>query len=136
MVEKANFSTRRSTRNRKCPAKFDNSDNESGGVSDSNLEKISSDKETSDRSEFEDSESECNADEEGQEEEMSGEDSESEEQSEKEQNDTEEGSEAVGSVGNMLEGLAPVIIQSSSKKLLQCPKCDKKFDRIGKSKLA
>ncbi|PKU45547.1 zinc finger and btb domain-containing protein 41 [Limosa lapponica baueri] len=132
MVEKADFSTRRSMRNRKCPAKFDNSDNESGDASDSNLEKVSSDKETSDRSEFEDSESECNADEEGQEEEMSGEDSDSEEQSEKEQNDTEEGSEAVDSMGNIPEGLAPVIIQSSSKKLLQCPKCDKKFDRIGK----
>ncbi|KFO56502.1 Zinc finger and BTB domain-containing protein 41, partial [Corvus brachyrhynchos] len=134
MVEKASFSTRRSTRSRKCPAKFDTSDNESGDASDSNLEKVSSDKETSERSEFEDSESECNADEDGQEEEVSGEDSESEEQSEKEQNDAEEGSEAVDSMGNIPEGLAPVIIQSSSKKLLQCPKCDKKFDRIGKSK--
>ncbi|NXB61269.1 ZBT41 protein, partial [Struthidea cinerea] len=134
MVEKASFSARRSTRSRKCPAKFDISDNESGDASDSNLEKVSSDKETSERSEFEDSESECNADEDGQEEEMSGEDSESEEQSEKEQNDAEEGSEAVDSMGNIPEGLAPVIIQSSSKKLLQCPKCDKKFDRIGKSK--
>ncbi|NXD90395.1 ZBT41 protein, partial [Chaetorhynchus papuensis] len=132
MVEKASFSTRRSTRSRKCPAKFDTSDNESGDASDSNLEKVSSDKETSERSEFEDSESECNADEDGQEEEMSGEDSESEEQSEKEQNDAEEGSEAVDSMGNIPEGLAPVVIQSSSKKLLQCPKCDKKFDRIGK----
>ncbi|NWT89091.1 ZBT41 protein, partial [Lanius ludovicianus] len=134
MVEKASFSTRRSTRSRKCPTKFDISDNESGDASDSNLEKVSSDKETSERSEFEDSESECNVDEDGQEEEMSGEDSESEEQSEKEQNDAEEGSEAVDSMGNIPEGLAPVIIQSSSKKLLQCPKCDKKFDRIGKSK--
>lgn len=133
MVEKASFSTRRSTRSRKCPAKFGISDNESGDASDSNLEKVSSDKETSERSEFEDSESESNVDEDGQEEEMSGEDSESEEQSEKEQNDAEEGSEAVDSMGNIPEGLAPVIIQSSSKKLLQCPKCDKKFDRIGKS---
>ncbi|XP_076829019.1 zinc finger and BTB domain-containing protein 41 [Brachyhypopomus gauderio] len=32
------------------------------------------------------------------------------------------------------EGLAPVIIQSSSKKTLKCPKCDKTFDRIGKYK--
>lgn len=135
MVEKASFSTRRSMRSRKCPAKFDISDNESGDASDSNLEKVSSDKETSERSEFEDSESECNVDEDGQEEEMSGEDLESEEQSEKEQNDAEEGSEAVDSMGNIPEGLAPVIIQSSSKKLLQCPKCDKKFDRIGKSEL-
>ncbi|XP_031410645.1 zinc finger and BTB domain-containing protein 41-like [Meleagris gallopavo] len=131
MVEKAGFSTRRSTRNRKCPVKFDESDSESDDASDSNLEKVSSDKETSDRSEFEDSGSECNADEEGQEEEMSGEDSDTEEQSEKE-HDTEEGSEVADSVGSIPEGLAPVIIQSSNKKLLQCPKCDKKFDRIGK----
>uniref|UniRef100_A0A8K9UUB1 Zinc finger and BTB domain-containing protein 41 n=1 Tax=Oncorhynchus mykiss TaxID=8022 RepID=A0A8K9UUB1_ONCMY len=30
------------------------------------------------------------------------------------------------------EGLAPVIIQSVSKKTLKCPKCDKTFDRTGK----
>lgn len=30
------------------------------------------------------------------------------------------------------EGLAPVVIQSSNKKTLQCPKCDKTFDRIGR----
>lgn len=30
------------------------------------------------------------------------------------------------------EGLAPVILQSSSKKTLKCPKCDKTFDRIAK----
>ncbi|XP_028329267.1 zinc finger and BTB domain-containing protein 41 isoform X2 [Gouania willdenowi] len=30
------------------------------------------------------------------------------------------------------EGLAPVIIQTSSKKMLKCPKCDKTFDRAGK----
>ncbi|XP_066536634.1 zinc finger and BTB domain-containing protein 41 [Hoplias malabaricus] len=30
------------------------------------------------------------------------------------------------------EGLAPVVIQSSGKKTLQCPKCNKMFDRIGK----
>lgn len=29
------------------------------------------------------------------------------------------------------EGLAPVIILNSSKKILQCPKCDKIFDRAG-----
>uniref|UniRef100_A0A6Q2X7P5 Zinc finger and BTB domain-containing protein 41 n=1 Tax=Esox lucius TaxID=8010 RepID=A0A6Q2X7P5_ESOLU len=30
------------------------------------------------------------------------------------------------------EELVPVIVQSSSKKTLKCPKCDKTFDRIGK----
>lgn len=30
-------------------------------------------------------------------------------------------------------GLAPVIIQTSSKKTLKCPKCDKTFDRAGES---
>ncbi|XP_041658725.1 zinc finger and BTB domain-containing protein 41 [Cheilinus undulatus] len=30
------------------------------------------------------------------------------------------------------EGLAPVIIQTASKKTLKCPKCDKTFDRAGK----
>uniref|UniRef100_A0A3Q2QUL3 Zinc finger and BTB domain-containing protein 41 n=1 Tax=Fundulus heteroclitus TaxID=8078 RepID=A0A3Q2QUL3_FUNHE len=30
------------------------------------------------------------------------------------------------------EGLAPVIIQTSSKKTLKCPKCEKTFDRAGK----
>lgn len=29
------------------------------------------------------------------------------------------------------EGLAPVIIQTSNKKTLKCPKCDKSFDRAG-----
>lgn len=31
------------------------------------------------------------------------------------------------------EGLAPVIIQTSSKKTLKCPKCDKTFDRAGET---
>lgn len=31
------------------------------------------------------------------------------------------------------EGLAPVIIQSSNKKTLKCPKCDKTFDRAGEA---
>ncbi|XP_037643539.1 zinc finger and BTB domain-containing protein 41 [Sebastes umbrosus] len=30
------------------------------------------------------------------------------------------------------EGLAPVIIQTSNKRILKCPKCDKTFDRAGK----
>ncbi|XP_032626784.1 zinc finger and BTB domain-containing protein 41 [Chelonoidis abingdonii] len=133
MIEKADFSTRRSTRNRKCPAKFDNSDNESSDISDSNLDKVHSERDISVKNEREDSGSDCNADEEGQEEEeISDEESDAEEQSKKEHNDTEVSPEPVDSVGNIPEGLTPVIIQSSSKKLLQCPKCDKTFDRTGK----
>ncbi|XP_056600562.1 zinc finger and BTB domain-containing protein 41 [Triplophysa dalaica] len=30
------------------------------------------------------------------------------------------------------DGLAPIMIQSTNKKTLKCPKCDKTFDRIGK----
>uniref|UniRef100_A0A8D0HFN9 Zinc finger and BTB domain-containing protein 41 n=1 Tax=Sphenodon punctatus TaxID=8508 RepID=A0A8D0HFN9_SPHPU len=132
MFEKADFSTRRSTRNRRCPAKFANNDNESGDVSDSNFDKVSSDKEKCDKNEFDHTGSEYNGDEEGQDEEMSGDDTETEEQSEKDHNDAEGSPEPVDLVGNIPEGLAPVIIQSSSKKFLQCPKCNKTFDRAGK----
>ncbi|KAA0718863.1 Zinc finger and BTB domain-containing protein 41 [Triplophysa tibetana] len=30
------------------------------------------------------------------------------------------------------DGLAPIMVQSTNKKTLKCPKCDKTFDRIGK----
>ncbi|XP_027421571.1 zinc finger and BTB domain-containing protein 41 [Bos indicus x Bos taurus] len=133
MLERS-FSTRRSKRNRKCPVKFeDTSDDEqeSGDGSD-NLNQDSFDKEKSDRNDSEDPGSEYNAEEDELEEEMSDEYSDIEEQSEKDQNDAEEEPEAGDSVGSIHEGLTPVIIQNSNKKILQCPKCDKTFDRIGK----
>ncbi|XP_062991136.1 zinc finger and BTB domain-containing protein 41 [Elgaria multicarinata webbii] len=135
MVERPDISTRRSTRNRKCPAKFDQSDNESGDVSDSNLDKATPGKENNEFSnESEDSGSEYNTEEDRQEEDTLEDDTESEEQSEKERD--EDSHETDDLAGNISEGnistYIPVIIQNSSKKCLQCPKCDKTFDRAGK----
>ncbi|XP_068930577.1 zinc finger and BTB domain-containing protein 41 [Petaurus breviceps papuanus] len=138
MLERG-FSARRSTRNRKCPVKFDedsDNENESGEIDTfdkDNLDKVTFDTEKSDKNDSEDAGSEYNADAEAQEEEeMSDEYSEGEEQSDKEHNDAEEEPETADSVGNFHEGLTPVVIQNSNKKMLQCPKCDKTFDRIGK----
>lgn len=50
------------------------------------------------------------------------------------QADGENPGAAAGSSAQSLvypEGLAPIIIASSSKKILQCPKCEKVFDRAG-----
>ncbi|VTJ77353.1 Hypothetical predicted protein [Marmota monax] len=132
MLERS-FSARRSKRNRKCPVKFDDTsddEQESGDGSD-NLNQESFDKEKSDKNDSEDPGSEYNAEEDELEEEMSDEYSDIEEQSEKD-NDAEEEPEADDSVGSIHEGLTPVVIQNSNKKILQCPKCDKTFDRIGK----
>ncbi|XP_007441811.1 zinc finger and BTB domain-containing protein 41-like, partial [Python bivittatus] len=131
MVEKSVISTRRSVRNRKCPAKFDQSDNESGNASDNNLDRIAPSKESS---ESEDSGSEYNTDEDRQEEDTLGDDTESEQHSEKECGG--EIHEPDGPAGNISEDnvstCIPPILQNSSKKCLQCPKCDKTFDRPGK----
>lgn len=134
MVEKSDISTRRSTRNRKCPAKFAPSDNESGDVSDSNLDKVTFGKENNESEESEDSGSEYNTDEDRQDEDTSGDDTESGEESEKEQD--EDSPEPDGLAGDISKGTLsayiPVVIQNSSKKCLQCPKCHKIFDRAGK----
>ncbi|KAK9403977.1 zinc finger and BTB domain-containing protein 41 [Crotalus adamanteus] len=128
MVEKSVISTRRSVRNRKCPAKFDQSDNESGNASDTNLDTIAPSKESN---ESEDSGSEYNTEE--QEEDSLGDDTESEQHSEKECGG--EVHESDSPAGNISEDnhstCIPSILQKSSKKCLQCPKCDKIFDRPG-----
>ncbi|XP_008118195.2 zinc finger and BTB domain-containing protein 41 [Anolis carolinensis] len=131
MVEESEISTRRSMRNRKCPSKFEQSDNESNAASDSNLNTVVVGQEKNESSsESEDSGSKYNTDGDRQEGNTSGDDSKSEEQSEKEPE------EPVGLTGNISEGpiskYIPVIVQNSSKKCLQCPKCDKIFDRAGK----
>lgn len=133
MLERS-LSTRRSKRNRKCPVKLDDTsddEQESGDGSDTlNQERF--EKEKPDGNDSEDPGSEYNAEEDELEEEMSDEYSDLEEQSEAEQRDVEEGPEARDSVASIHAGLAPVVIQNSNKKILQCPKCDKTFDRIGK----
>ncbi|MBN3307146.1 ZBT41 protein, partial [Amia calva] len=123
-------STRRSARTRKCPAKFTKSDNESGSLSDENsLGKAVSDEEKSNPTEVEDSESLCDVEEDGRTEESPVE-TEVELQSDNEEEEQNIDSEVPNP--SYPEGLAPVVIQSASKKTLQCPKCEKTFDRAGK----
>lgn len=133
MVERTEISTRRSMRNRKCPAKFEQSDNESEESSDSCLDKDAPGKENS---ESEDSGSEYNTDDGRKEEDTSGDDTGSEEQSEKEHEEEEDGQEldslAENTSESTLSTYIPLIVQNSNKKCLQCPKCDKTFDRAGK----
>ncbi|XP_063282158.1 zinc finger and BTB domain-containing protein 41 [Pelobates fuscus] len=129
-------STRKSTRKRKCPAKFENGkvrDNESassGGSCNNGQE----------RTDSEESESEMNEegsglqvkDETGNQEngeETSGGDG---GQSGGELGENEDGNVNSDTLGNYPEGLAPIVLQKSSKKELKCPKCGKVFDRVGK----
>ncbi|XP_030063673.1 zinc finger and BTB domain-containing protein 41 [Microcaecilia unicolor] len=125
ILDETEFSMRRSTRNRKGPVKFENSDDEIDADSSNSMDKIESYKDGSDKIDNEDTGSEFNADEE-----TSGDDTQAEEQSDKEQSN--EVNENLDSAQHFPEGLAPVIVQSSSKKILKCPKCDKTFNRRGK----
>ncbi|XP_066235985.1 zinc finger and BTB domain-containing protein 41 isoform X2 [Saccopteryx leptura] len=129
------FSTRRSERSRKCPGQGEDSSSEeepeSGGDGSEPLNPEPFCKDKSDRNDSEDPGSDSNA-EEDELEEMSEEDSDTEEHSDKEHHDAEEEPEAGDAVGSIHEGLTPVVIQNSNKKILQCPKCEKTFDRIGK----
>lgn len=141
MLERGFSARRRSKRNHKFPVKLDDTsddEQESGDGSD-HLMQDRLDKEKSDRNDSEDPGSECNAEENVLEEEMSNEFFDLEEQSDKEQSDAEEEEEEEepetgDSVGSIHVGLSPVIIQINNKKILQCPICDKTFDRIGKER--
>ncbi|XP_043936189.1 zinc finger and BTB domain-containing protein 41 [Protopterus annectens] len=126
--EKTEVFARRSTRARKCPPKFQKSnDNDSVASSTDNLEKSGSEKDEQDK----DSESSGNEDnvEEGVKEESSDEEM---EQSQK--HDEDDDDERVHKVleGNFPEGLTPFLNVIGGKKMLKCPKCDKTFDRVGK----
>lgn len=133
MVERSKTSTRRSMRNRKCPAKFDQSDNES--APESNLDQVPPGKENGDsNNDSESTGNEYNTDEDRQEEDTSGDDTRSEEQNEREPDDSQEPGDLAGNIisEGSLSTYIPVIVQNRTKKSLQCPKCDKTFDRAGK----
>nr|XP_006635010.2 PREDICTED: zinc finger and BTB domain-containing protein 41 [Lepisosteus oculatus]XP_015211177.1 PREDICTED: zinc finger and BTB domain-containing protein 41 [Lepisosteus oculatus]XP_015211178.1 PREDICTED: zinc finger and BTB domain-containing protein 41 [Lepisosteus oculatus]XP_015211179.1 PREDICTED: zinc finger and BTB domain-containing protein 41 [Lepisosteus oculatus] len=122
--------TRRSARTRKCPAKFDQIDNESGSLSDENsLSRVFSEDEKSNPTEMEDSENVSDEEEDAENEESSDE-SGAEHQSNNEEEDQNIDAEVPDH--DYPEGLAPVIIHSANKKTLKCPKCNKTFDRAGK----
>ncbi|XP_063796190.1 zinc finger and BTB domain-containing protein 41 [Pseudophryne corroboree] len=128
--------TRKSTRRRKCPIKFeDKNKGESDSASSSELFKSSQG-----GTDSEDPGSETNDEENGLEEgdqPVQGENGEvgsgrDEGQSSGEQHEPKEMNEDSGTRGNFPDGLAPVVLQKSSKKKLKCPKCEKTFDRVGK----
>ncbi|XP_075688350.1 zinc finger and BTB domain-containing protein 41 [Rhinoderma darwinii] len=134
-IQDPDSSTRKSTRQRKCPAKFEDQEDEESGNSSSG----ESCKSSLDASDTEDSGSEIN-----------DEDNEVEEGDQSVQGETgaevaegnpgpqedldipEERNDNPGSLGNFPDGLAPIVLEKSSKKNLKCPKCEKVFDRVGK----
>uniref|UniRef100_A0A8C1UM84 Zinc finger and BTB domain containing 41 n=1 Tax=Cyprinus carpio TaxID=7962 RepID=A0A8C1UM84_CYPCA len=100
--------TCRSARQRRTPAKFENRESENGPSCLENL-------------------AECADGEKQEEEHVAAEQTEAQEENEP------TCSRAVEVTGHVFpEGLAPVIIQSTNKKTLKCPRCEKTFDRIGK----
>ncbi|XP_075038683.1 zinc finger and BTB domain-containing protein 41 [Mixophyes fleayi] len=127
--------TRKSTRKRKCPIKFEDQDSrESDSVSSSESSKSSQD-----GTDSEDSGSETNEEENGIEEgdqSVQGENGEvasgGDEGQSGEQDEPEERDGNSSILGNFPDGLAPIVLQKSSKKKLKCPKCEKIFDRVGK----
>ncbi|XP_072919607.1 zinc finger and BTB domain-containing protein 41-like [Hemitrygon akajei] len=123
---KIELTRRCSMRTRKCPAKFDSKNIDTTDVSEDECSsKNSSDTENNNNahesleSEDEMEEVEAKLEEMEREEEIQGDD----------ENDSLDAEEIEQ---NIPKELPPVILQTGSKKTLQCPKCDKCFDRIGK----
>ncbi|OCT85282.1 zinc finger and BTB domain-containing protein 41 [Xenopus laevis] len=133
IFEDSDPSTRKSTRRRKCPVKFENGGElESDGVSSNDFSKNSTERTDSGESSNEINEETSGIEDNGQgvdgEEALEG----NNEQSEGEPEETEERNELSGAFDNFPEGLKPVVLQKNGKKVLRCPKCDKVFDRVGK----
>ncbi|KTG31383.1 hypothetical protein cypCar_00005568 [Cyprinus carpio] len=141
--------TRRSAHQRRTPAKFENRESENGPVlSGKPGQKSLKDVATAFEEEEEDDESEEEqqnerSSKEGREETVEeaecadGEKQEEEhvaaEQTEAQEENEPTCSRAVEVTGHVFpEGLAPVIIQSTNKKTLKGPRCEKTFDRIGR----
>ncbi|XP_068096157.1 zinc finger and BTB domain-containing protein 41 [Hyperolius riggenbachi] len=133
----SDLSTRKSTRKRKCPTKFEDREDL---ASDSEASSSESYKSRKNRSDSEESDSEIL--EEGNtvednEPSLEGEDGEEasgvdEGQSIGEREDSEERNENSVMTQNFPDGLAPVVLQNNGKRALKCPKCEKVFDRLGK----
>ncbi|XP_064416039.1 zinc finger and BTB domain-containing protein 41 [Latimeria chalumnae] len=131
--ERIEISSRKSTRSRKCPLKFESSDKECVHMSDdTSLSKSSCDPNKFEALDSEDSESEDNVEDNGPEERTSEEETETLQQNEKDDHPSPVGNEFIHTKGIYSEGLAPVVVQSGNRKKLKCPKCDKTFDRAGK----
>ncbi|CAK6442304.1 unnamed protein product [Pipistrellus nathusii] len=151
VLERGLAAARRPTRSRKFPVKFqDTSEEEEEEEEDEEPESGdgSDPKEEAGATAGNDSEdpgSEGNAEENVPEEEVSSEfcdieeqsdkepsEEEEEEEDEEEEEEDEEEPETGDSGGSLHVELSPVIIQINNRKILQCPMCDKTFDRIGK----
>ncbi|KAM9326861.1 zinc finger and BTB domain-containing protein 41 [Gastrophryne carolinensis] len=128
-------STRKSTRKRKCPTKYEDQEEIENASEGSSSESCRS---SPYRTEDSDSEVQEELDDmEGKEQSVEGEEVEevsagNEEQSNGEQEESEEKNENPVAFGMPPEGPAPVVLQNSSKKNLKCPVCEKEFDRLGK----
>uniref|UniRef100_A0A671KP19 Zinc finger and BTB domain-containing protein 41 n=1 Tax=Sinocyclocheilus anshuiensis TaxID=1608454 RepID=A0A671KP19_9TELE len=128
MASTSAVTTRRSARQRRTPAKFES---ENGQESEEELQYEQSSKEGREETV---EEAECEDSEKQEEEHEAVEQAEAQKQAEPTSSHAvEEHSQATELTAHVFpEGLAPVMIQSSNKKTLKCPKCDKTFDRIGK----
>ncbi|XP_078417853.1 zinc finger and BTB domain-containing protein 41 [Cetorhinus maximus] len=134
-IAKIELSTRRwSTRTRKCPAKFESKSNdENTDVSeDEYSSKLGDDTHKHDDCEGIESDDEIERVEVKFEEEIEKEEEIEREDENDEETDEDEALDAEEIEQNVPKGLDPVVSQTGNKKTLQCPKCDKSFDRIGK----
>lgn len=126
--------SRWSIRTRKCPAKFESKSIDNTDVSEDEYSSKSSSDIENDNDDHEGTESEDEM------EEVEAKLGEMEREEEDIQRDVENDDETAEDDSldadeieqNVSKELPPVILQTGSKKILQCPKCDKSFDRIGK----
>ncbi|XP_056379427.1 zinc finger and BTB domain-containing protein 41 [Hyla sarda] len=133
--EDPDSSTRKSARRRKCPAKFEDQEEEEDEEEEEESDSSSSSesyKSSQDASESEDSSSEVEEGDRSVQGENGEEVSESNQGPSEGLDKPEDTQDNPGSLGTFPDGLAPVVLEKSSKKYLKCPKCEKVFDRVGK----
>uniref|UniRef100_A0A671KK63 Zinc finger and BTB domain-containing protein 41 n=1 Tax=Sinocyclocheilus anshuiensis TaxID=1608454 RepID=A0A671KK63_9TELE len=146
MASTSAVTTRRSARQRRTPAKFESENGQvlAGKSGQKTPTHDAEEEESEEELQYEQSskegreetveEAECEDSEKQEEEHEAVEQAEAQKQAEPTSSHAvEEHSQATELTAHVFpEGLAPVMIQSSNKKTLKCPKCDKTFDRIGK----